>query len=567
MKKLFFLSVLMLLPLLASADAVEINGIYYDLIEKAGQAEVTRNPKYYTGSVVIPESVVNEGKKYSVTSIGNYAFSYCSGLTSVTISNSVTTIGQEAFSSCSSLTSITIPNSVTSIGSHAFLSCSGLTSVHIIDIAAWCNISFSNFGSNPLSFAHHLYLNGEEVKDLVIPNSVTSIDSYAFSGCSGLTTVTIPNSVTSISEQAFSNCSGLIVVTIPNSVTFIGNAAFANCSGLTSVIIPNSVTSIGSSVFSGCSGLTSVTIPNNVTFISNYAFMDCSGLTSVSIPNSVTSIGDKAFNGCIGLTSMIIPNSVTSIGELAFSSCSDLTSVTIGSGVKRIYEKAFAECKELKEVYCLAENVPNTYYNSFEDSYINYATLHVPAPSVNAYKAAIPWKNFKSIVALDGETPETKKCATPTISYQFGQLSFSCETEGVTFVSEITDYDIKKSYDASLYLTATYYISVYATKDGYENSDIATATLSWMDAELYTDDISGGAATVRAKAVLIQSNGSTLSIAGADEGTAISVYDVSGKMVGSATVASENTHISTSLRSGDIGLVKIGSKTIKVVLK
>ena len=147
----------------------------------------------------------------------------------VTIPNSVTSIGDYAFSGCSSLTSVTIPNSVTSIGDEAFYGCSGLTSVHISDMAAWCNINFAYVSSNPLYYAHHLYVNGEEVKDLVIPNGVTSIGQSAFSGCSGLTSAAIPNSVTSIGQSAFSDCSGLTSVAIPNSVTSIGQSAFSGC--------------------------------------------------------------------------------------------------------------------------------------------------------------------------------------------------------------------------------------------------------------------------------------------------------------------------------------------------
>ena len=213
----------------AAAYDCEVDGIYYNL--DGTTASVTnKNTSYsYSGNIVIPESITYEGNAYSVTSIGDWAFAYCSGLISVTIPNSVTTIGYYAFENCSGLTSITIGNSVTTIGSGAFISCYGLTSVHISDLEAWCKIKNNTSESNPLFLAHHLFLNDQEVKDLVIPNSVTSIGDWAFEGCTGLTSVTIPNSVTTIGNGAFYVCSGLTSVTIPNSVTSIGYDAFLDC--------------------------------------------------------------------------------------------------------------------------------------------------------------------------------------------------------------------------------------------------------------------------------------------------------------------------------------------------
>ena len=507
MKKQLLLLAMILLPLVASADAVKINGIYYNLITKIKEAKVVSNPNKYTRSVVIPEKVTYENVEYLVTSIGISAFSSCSGLTSITIPNSVTSIGERAFSGCSGLTSVTIPNSVTSIGNETFRDCSGLTSV------------------------------------------------------------TIPNSVTSIGKQAFSGCSGLTSITIPNSVTSIGDWAFYNCSGLTSITIPNSVTSIGVSAFEYCSGLTSVTIPNSVTSIGEHAFFVCSGLTSITIPNSVTSIGEAAFANCSGLTSITIPNSVTSIGSYAFASCFGLTSITIGSGINSIGNTAFASCQDLTDVTCYAENVPSTKKDAFKDSYIEYATLHVPSASVNAYKARTPWKNFKSIMATDGTTPETPKCEKPTISYENGQLKMSCATEGVEYVTDIIDADIKKHYDATISLTATYNISVYAAKAGYENSETATATLCWIDQQPKTEGITNGIANVAAQAVLIQSEGGSIKVQGVDEGTQVNVYGINGTQAGSAISQSGAATINTNLQPGSVAIVKIGQKSVKVVIK
>jgi len=331
------------------------------------------------------------------------------------------------------------------------------------------------------------YSNKEYVKTVEISNGVTSIGDYAFYKCSGLTSVTIPNSVTSIGKDAFCICSGLTSITIPNSVTSIGDYAFEYCRGLTSVTIGNSVTYIGIYAFRGCSGLTSVTIPNSVTSIGEGTFRECSGLTSVTIGNSVTSIGSSAFCECSSLTSVTIGNSVTSIGEAAFVGCSGLTSIEIPNNVTSIGNYAFYGCSKLADVYCYAENVPSTQSDAFKDSYVNYATLYVPEGSVAAYKAKEPWSGFGTIKTLSGEIPVSPKCATPTISYVDGKLTFDCETEGVEYVSSITPPSAFNSGSKTVSMPTTYKVTVYATKDGYENSDVATKDIN----------VSGGASGLR----------------------------------------------------------------------
>ena len=320
-------------------------------------------------------------------------------------------------------------------------------------------------------------------------------------------------SVMSIGESAFGSCSGLTSVTIPNSVTSIGSSAFAGCSGLTSIEIPNSVTTIWDYAFSGCSSLTSIEIPNSLTTIWNYAFSGCTCLTSIEIPNSVISIGQAPFSRCSGLTSIIvesgnpiydsrndcnaiietvtnklvtgcmntiIPNSVMSIDDYAFYGSSGLTSIEIPHSVTSIGNRAFFGCSGLTTV--IVENeIPLQIYSDVFTNRAN-ATLYVPYGCKAVYEAVNYWKEFKEIIEMEQE-----KCATPTITNNNGTLTFACETTGAVCHYEITRAGEGNSITLSS--TSDYVVSVYATKAGYLDSDVATTTITIKQGDVNTDGV------------------------------------------------------------------------------
>ncbi|MCM1036822.1 MAG: leucine-rich repeat domain-containing protein [Bacteroides sp.] len=241
-----------------------------------------------------------------------------------------------------------------------------------------------------------------DMNAIEIPNTVTSIGEYAFHWCIKLVSIHLPESVTTIGKEAFTLCSNLGEVTIPNSVTTIDSSAFSHCNKLRSVVLSSSLTSISTKLFYQCTALASITIPEGVTEIGGGAFSDCEKLSSVTLPNTLTSIGAQSFYHT-NVTSIIIPDAVTSIGESAFSSCYSLTSVTIGKSVAEIGRGAFGYCKNLRNVYSWAINPPALESDVFKSSYPNYATLHVPAESVDAYSKAAQWEDFGEILG-DVET-------------------------------------------------------------------------------------------------------------------------------------------------------------------
>lgn len=355
MKKLLFLLALLLLPLASNAEAVEVNGIYYELVTDKGvcYAEVTNHPNNYAGDIVIPEHITYDNIEYTVSSIGNSAFNGCSNLSSVSIPNSVTYIGPAAFASCTSL------------------------------------------------------------EKFIIPNNVKKIDNFAF-----------------------------------------------EYSGITSIEIPNSVDSLGLYVFFNCIKLESLVVGSGLKNIDG--FSGCEKLSSITFSEGVETIGDYAFSGCKSLKKVIVPNSVQSICTSAFDYCTSLMTVYIGDGVNSIGEMAFAFCKDLKDIYISSEKGASApWSNTFDNSYIQYATLHVPENLIPKYKENDVWNSFEKIIDWDGSINYE---SDPSVVY-----GFPVEINGLwyTLISKLHQAEIVGEPSGQLY-TGDIVIPDHITYDNIE---------------------------------------------------------------------------------------------------
>lgn len=393
--------------------------------------------------------------------------------------------------------------------------------------------------------------------------------------------------VTSIGYNAFYNCADLTSVTIGNSVTTIKDNAFYNCSGLEKLIIPNSVTRIDGYAFSGCSSLKELILEDGTNSLSlgycPYTYTNNGWMTNQSCglfyhtPIENVYIGrdiscehspfyDTLTGGNPNIKSVTFGNTVTKIRYNTFYKCSNLTSITIGNSVNIIEDGAFEGCPNVVSIYLEGTIPPIVGDDNFTKSHYMDATVYVPQGSLSTYQSADIWKEFwdiQELSATDEPDTETKKCAMPVISYENGALTITSATEGANFITEIRNSDVAMHYDSRIELTVTYDINTYATLAGYENSDIAMATLCWIDEEGIASDLT----RIESTPVIIKSYNGNILLDGAKAGTEIVVYDINGINMSEAVADGNEVVINTSLSKNDIAIVHIGNKAVKIIMQ
>ncbi len=456
-------------------DAILVPGNYSNMTEANIPERFTDesdpdNPVRYYVTAIGPNAfkgctklrTVKLNSRSILSAIGESAFNGCSALTGINIPATVTEIKDLAFSNCSKLSSITIPEGLTTIGKDAFSGCSAMKYAEFASVEALCKTEFANIAANPLYNAHHLYIAGEEMTDVVIPETIEQLN-YTFAGCDAITEITMPKSIKTIGDYALYNCAALPTVRIPESVNTIKEFAFAGCKSLTEIGIPASVESIGNAAFYKCINLDSVAlidsekaiafgenvftntyikklfvgrpfnkgyfrgntsikkliIGNMMTEINEAEFKGCNYISDLTLGSSLVTIGDEAFSGYTALTEVIVPPSVETIGESAFAGNSKLESIIMGHSVKTIGANAFKDAPA--KTVSITAQVPPTAPNTTFSSYTGKLWLQDPGDHsvMNAYYDAFTcWDRFDSYALI---VPEKVECENVSFTGKPGE--------------------------------------------------------------------------------------------------------------------------------------------------
>ncbi len=544
----------------------EVDGLYYNLVNNTYEemyVSVTTGDHKYSGNIIIPDSIMYKGKTLKVKDIDERAFNNCIDLTSIRFNHLIKYINSGTFLGCTKLKNLIIPPTISIIYNYAFYGCTNLKNLTFED-----SDSPLRFGTNgaygPSSVfdckPEYLYmgrvlgkpelgkgydLDNTELKSLIIGNKIKTLSGF---------------------------CGAQIrKLSIPPSVTYIGKGAFKDCDKLEYVLFED-----GTDIIK-CDRAYIKEYHNDGGgyLIDEATFVDCPikevyigrPMTRRDASNTLT----YPFVGT-SVEKVVISQRLSSLCE--FTNCKSLKEIDIPASVTEI--TSFVGCSSLTKIKCRAVNPPLMdpwqTSNVFDTDFYLHGTLYVPIESIDLYKNTKIWGEFWEIKGFtdDGSEIETKKCAKPTINYLNGKLIFDCATEGSTCQSTIADSDISSYSVNEVQLGVTYNIRVYATKPGYENSEVATATLCWID---QLPDMKGIAededivTEVKATPVLIQSEDGTIYVKGGEDGTKVSVYEVNGRQVGSMVSYNGKANIRTNMQSGSTAIVKIADRSLKVLIK
>lgn len=395
--------------------------------------------------------------------------------------------------------------------------------------------------------------------------SIGALPEKCFYGCTSLESIALPEGVKELGENCFYRCSNLASVTLPESITRLADFCFAECTSLSSITLPNSITDMGFRCFFRCSGLESVTLPEGITLLPSNCFESCSSLVSVNLPGSILSLGSDCFISCTSLSSITLPEGLEMISGRCFYRCTSLTSIKLPRSLNYIGGSCFANCSYLTDVTCQWDTPAGVDADTdiFENIYTE-CRLHVPVGSTSAYMSTEPWSAFKYVVEADGQVVDPVRCATPVITYGDNGLVFSCETEGAEYHYSITASDAVKdgfSADGRIPLGASYVISVYASAAGFVNSDVAKATLCFIDAELNTSGIS----LTGQRGVVVSTSRGSVTISGLADGEQATLYSLGGMALSSGKAVGGSVTLNAGSATG-VAVVNIGGSSIKVML-
>lgn len=594
MKKLILTCLLVLAAAAGMAqETAVIDGVKYLL--DGGKASVMQQSGL-TGDIVIPETVRHGNTDYTVTTVqsnafkgneitsislpntvsvmGEACFESCSRLESVTLPAGLTSLGNSCFYDCRNLASVTLPEGITTLGVNCFYRCTSLTPVTlpegIEELGYQCFYGCTSLESVVLpgclrTIGNNCFYDCSALKSVTFGGSIGALPEKCFYRCTSLESIALPEGVKELGENCFYSCSNLASVTLPESITRLADFCFAECTSLSSITLPNSITDMGFRCFFRCSGLESVTLPEGITLLPSNCFESCSSLVSVNLPGSILSLGSDCFISCTSLSSITLPEGLEMISGRCFYRCTSLTSIKLPRSLNYIGGSCFANCSYLTDVTCQWDTPAGVDADTdiFENIYTE-CRLHVPVGSTSAYMSTEPWSAFKYVVEADGQVVDPVRCATPVITYGDNGLVFSCETEGAEYHYSIMASDAVKdgfSADGRIPIGASYVISVYASAAGCVNSDVAKATLCFIDAELNTSGIS----LAGQRGVVVSTSRGSVTISGLADGEQATLYSLGGMVHSSGKAVGGSVTLNAGSAAG-VAVVKIGGSSIKVML-